>query len=106
MPNKAERLGLKMWAICNVDGYLFDFKIYCGKGSTIYSTDNKIKLAKCAVGCRVVMLMIQNLLVSVGLRKKGMYHLYFDNYFCSPDLLVHLNNIDIRATGTVRIDSR
>lgn len=104
MPNKPERFGIKMWAICNVDGYLFDCDVYCGKGSNIYSTDNEMKLTKCAVGSRVVMLMVQNLLASVGLRKIGTYHLYFDNYFCSPDLLVHLKNIGLRATGTVRSD--
>ncbi|XP_066599987.1 piggyBac transposable element-derived protein 3-like [Prorops nasuta] len=104
MPNKPVRFGLKMWAICNVDGYLFDCDIYCGKGTNIYSTSNEMKLSKCAVGSRVVMLMVQKILTSVSLRKINMYHIYFDNYFSSPDLFVHLKNIGLVATGTVRHD--
>ena len=34
-------------------------------------------------------------------RKMIKYNIYFDNYFCSSDLLVHLRNIGVRATGTV-----
>lgn len=30
------------------------------------------------------------------------YHVYFDNFFTSPDLLVHLKKIGLSATGTVR----
>jgi len=30
------------------------------------------------------------------------YHIYFNNFFANPDLLVYLKNIDVRATGTVR----
>lgn len=30
------------------------------------------------------------------------YHLWFDNYFTNPDLLVYLRNLGLRATGTVR----
>ena len=30
------------------------------------------------------------------------YHVYFDNYFTSPDLLVFLKKQDLQATGTVR----
>lgn len=32
------------------------------------------------------------------------YHVYFDNFFSSPDLLVHLKDLGLRATGTVRED--
>lgn len=104
MPNKPERFGIKMWAICSPEGYLFDFDVYCGQGSNIYSSDNKMKLVKCAVGSRVVMLMVQQLLSTVSLKKLSSYHLYFDNYFCNPDLLVHLKEVGLIATGTVRPD--
>ena len=30
------------------------------------------------------------------------YHLYLDNYFTSPDLLVHLKKIGLKATGNLR----
>lgn len=42
MPNKPERFGIKIWAICSPQGYLFDLDVYCGKGSNIYSSDNKM----------------------------------------------------------------
>lgn len=48
------------------------------------------------------MQMAQSLLTSVVPKKLSQYHLYFDNYFTSPDLLVHLKKISVRATGTVR----
>jgi len=46
--------------------------------------------------------MIQKLLISVVPRKITKYHLYFDNFFCNPDLLIHLRTVGLRATGTVR----
>lgn len=81
---------------------MFDCEIYCGKGSNIYSTDKQVKLSKCPLRSRVVMQMIQKLLVSVVPRKIIQYHLYFDNFFCNPDLLIHLRTVGLRATGTVR----
>ncbi|XP_046745680.1 piggyBac transposable element-derived protein 3-like [Diprion similis] len=100
--NKPERFGIKMWGICSADGFLFDCDIYCGKGSNIYSANKETKLKKCALGSRVVMQMVQNLLTSVVPKKIIKYHLYFDNFFTNPDLLIHLKNLGLRATGTVR----
>ncbi|XP_043460999.1 piggyBac transposable element-derived protein 3-like [Leptopilina heterotoma] len=99
---KPIRFGIKMWAICSVEGFLFDCDIYCGKGSNFYSFDLADKLSKCPLGSRVVMQMTQSLLTSVVPKKLSQYHLYFDNYFSSPDLMVHLKNNGLRATGTVR----
>ena len=63
-----------------------------------------MKFTKCSIGIRVVMLMVQKLLSSVGLKKITQYHLYFDNYFCNADLLIHLKKLGIMATGTMRAD--
>jgi len=60
------------------------------------------KLSKCALGSRVVLQMIQDFLLSTMPRKINQYHLIFDNFFTCPDLLVHLKNRELRATGTVR----
>ncbi|XP_032689124.1 piggyBac transposable element-derived protein 3-like [Odontomachus brunneus] len=30
------------------------------------------------------------------------FHLYFDNYFTNLDLMVHLNKLQIKCTGTIR----
>lgn len=104
MQNKPERWAIKEWGIASPEGYLFDCDIYCGKGSNIYSSDKKAKLTKCALGSRVVLLMTQNLLSTVVPRKLIEYHLYFDNYFPNPDLLVHLKKVGLKATGTVRVN--
>ncbi|XP_058793744.1 piggyBac transposable element-derived protein 3-like [Phymastichus coffea] len=100
--NKPDRFGIKMWALCTVNGFLLDCDIYCGKGTNIYASETNPKLSKCALVSRVVLQMVQNLLLTVTPRKLYQYHLTFDNFFTGPDLLVHLKNIGLRATGTVR----
>ena len=100
--NKPVRFGLKLWAICNKEGYIIDCDIYCGKGSNLFSSEKLGNLNKCALGSRVVLQMLHKLLTSVTPRNIIRYHVYFKNFFCCPDLLVHLRKIGIRATGTVR----
>jgi len=34
LPSKPDRYGLKLWALCGANGYLFDFDVYCGKNGT------------------------------------------------------------------------
>ncbi|XP_051168423.1 piggyBac transposable element-derived protein 3-like [Leptopilina boulardi] len=94
---KPVRFGIKLWALCSSNGYLFDFEIYCGK------MDNKSeKLANCTLGSRVVINMLQVVFRNVHLRNREDLHIYFDNLFTSPDLLVHLKKYGLVATGTVR----
>lgn len=97
--SKPIRFGIKMWGMCSPEGYLFSFQIYCGKNS-----ENEEKLSNIALGSRVVIKMTDSLLNSTSPRKIGKYHVYFDNLFTSPDLLIHLKRIGLRATGTVRSD--
>ncbi|XP_043461917.1 piggyBac transposable element-derived protein 3-like [Leptopilina heterotoma] len=100
--NKPVRFGIKMWALCSSEGFLFDCDIYCGKNSKSFFFGNEEKLNKCALGSCVVVGLLQNLLSSVVPRNVVKYHVYFDNFFTSPDLLVHLKKVGLRATGTVR----
>ncbi|XP_018397161.1 PREDICTED: piggyBac transposable element-derived protein 3-like [Cyphomyrmex costatus] len=88
-----------MWGICDANGYVYDFDVYCGKNS-----DKGLKLGKIAMGSRVVIQMLNQLLTHTSPRKLCLYHLYFDNLFCCPDLMVHLKNLGLRATGVVRSD--
>lgn len=97
--SKPIRFGIKMWGICGANGYLYDFDVYCGKGS-----GRGLKLGKIAMGSRVVIEMLNKLLTQTTPRKLASYHLYFDNLFCCPDLMVHLKNVGLRATGVVRSD--
>lgn len=78
-----------MWGICSPEGFLFDCDIYCGKDSTV-QCDKLSILNKCALGSRVVLQMAFKLLSSTSPLKLQNYHLYFDNFFTKPDLLVHL----------------
>ena len=34
IPNKAHRYGIKMFKLCSIDGYTWDFRIYAGKSAT------------------------------------------------------------------------
>jgi len=95
--SKPIRYGIKMWALCGASGFLYDCDIYCGKNS---GKDGM--LANCAMGSRVVLQMLEQLLCNISPRKLSRYHVYFDNLFCCPDLLVHLKKAGLRATGTVR----
>ena len=61
-----------MWEICTSFGYLLDFDVYCGKNS--FWLDEKLK--SCALGSRVVLQMIHELLISTGPRKLQNYHIY------------------------------
>lgn len=87
--NKPVRFGVKMWALCGADGFLFESDIYCGKNSK----NNKGILSKCALESRVILNMTEKLLLTTTRKKLGEYHIYFDNYFTNPDLLVHLKKM-------------
>ena len=100
LPCKPDRYGLKLWGLCGANGYIFNLDIYCGKNDTSIG----INLSKCPLGSRVVLQMINPLLLGLSKRKLSDYHIYFDNYFTSPDLVVHLDKCGLRSTGTVRKD--
>jgi len=96
--NKPVRFGIKLWALCGADGFMFDCDIYGGKN---YTAD---KLQKIALGSRVVMNLLEDLLIKTVYKKLSQYHLYCDNYFTCPDLFIHLQKIGLQATGVVRKD--
>lgn len=99
IPMKPIRFGIKLWAVCGPDGFVFYFDIYCGKNSQGGTGMDNIPL-----GSRVVLQMCRPLLNATAPRKLQKYHIYFDNLFSSPDLLIHLKRIGLRATGVVRND--
>ncbi|XP_058792563.1 piggyBac transposable element-derived protein 3-like [Phymastichus coffea] len=86
------------FGICGADGYLFNCDIYCGKG-----THNN-ELSSIALGSQAVLSMSEALLSSISRKKIEEYHLWFDNYYTNPDLLVHLKKLGLRATGVIRKD--
>lgn len=94
IPTKPDKFGLKFWALCSSDGYLFDLDIYCGK-----SKNNEDKLLSCDLSSRVVLQMVGKLLMNTTKKKLDQYHLYLNNYFTSPDLFVHLKKKWFESNG-------
>ena len=100
MRNKPIRFGLKLWAICGISVYIFYLDIHCGKKEVQENT----KLSNSTLGTKAVMKMLHELLATTSKDKLAKYHIYFDNFFSSPDLLVHLKKLGLKATGTVQED--
>ena len=90
MPAKPVKRGIKVW--CRADshnGYMCDFQVYTGRREG----------AEGGLGKRVVLDLSQSL-------EGKHYHLYFDNFFTSVDLLQTLKERGIYACRTVRQTSR
>ena len=78
-----------MWAICSFVGYIYDLDIYTCK----CGTDACNPLSSVGLGSRVVVKILQNLLEKTEREKLKKYHLFFDNFFTSSDLMIHLQKI-------------
>lgn len=89
---KPIRFGFKNWAFCTSSGYMVSFDINTGK-----SQDNT-KARGFGLGGDIVLQLLEK---SEILPNNG-YKLYFDNYFTSLQLLEHLSENKICATGTIR----
>lgn len=94
---KPIRFGLKFWGLCTSDGYLLNLDLYCGKSS---QTGNK--LVKCALGTRVVLHLLEPFFRLINYNKIPAFHLYFDNFFTNMDLILHLQKLRLKCTGTIR----
>lgn len=95
---KPIRWGIKLWGLATSDGYLLNLDLYCGKSSTV----GGLLLNKCALGSRVVLHMLDDFFIKTVKRKLADYHVYFDNFFTSFDLVLHLKKLGLRCTGTIR----
>lgn len=84
--NKPIRFGIKIWVICSCEGFIFDLEIYTGKDDK----DNLTLLQNISLDSRVVMKMLERLLSSTSTVNLSNFDIYFDNFFTSPDLLIHL----------------
>ena len=76
IPLKPMKQGIKVWILADsVNGYILDFKFYIGKeGDTVEKN----------LGIKVI--------------SRG-HHVYFDNYFPSLPLLLHLLDCDLYSCG-------
>ena len=87
--SKPIRYGFKVWRLCTPLGYIVQFEPYCGAG------EGKVK--ELGIGGSVVV----NLLAELPIYR---WHVTFDNFFTSMNLLGHLHDRGIHAVGTVRAD--
>ncbi|XP_035215775.1 piggyBac transposable element-derived protein 3-like [Stegodyphus dumicola] len=89
---KPVRFGFKQWAICcSQTGYCYQTQVYEGKSKKL-GDDESIS----GLGTFVVLQMVSIL------QTPNAHKVYFDNFFTGFSLMKHLQDIDVRATGTVR----
>lgn len=85
---KPVRFGFKIWCLCSSDGYLFYSLPYGGSENGIHSA--------LGLGGDVVMSLLS------VIDKPVNHQIFFDNFFSSFKLFVHLKNKGFFATGTIR----
>lgn len=84
---KPVRFGFKLWCLASADGYLFHFIPYSGKSD---------KERVFGLGGEVITSLLGQL------ENPNNHKVYFDNFFTSYTLMVHLQKQGFFATGTVR----
>lgn len=91
---KPIRWGYKFWMATNTKGYIEWFEPYQGS-----STKLEERYKNLGLGASVVLSFADKLMSEKG---RLPFHLYFDNFFSSWDLLLVLRDRGIKATGTLR----
>lgn len=94
LPNKPHKWGFKLFVLCGVSGYGYTFEIYSGQeNSQSNRHQNEPDLgASSNVVVRLARIIPRN----------ANHRIYFDNYYTSIPLLVHLARQGIYSIGTVR----
>ena len=94
MRGKPIRFGFKQWALCcSQTGYCYQMQVYEGKSLDIGNEE-----VVTGLGALVVLKMVSIL------ETPSVHKIYFDNFFTSFALMKHLQDIDVRATGTARFN--
>ena len=86
--SKRTRFGMKVFQLCEDNGYTYKFEVYTGSGMSEDSRWTKTE--------NLVLNMVPSSLRGCG------YELYTDNWYTTPHLLLHLHENKINACGTVR----
>lgn len=89
MHGKPIKFGYKIWCLCSSNGYLYSFEPYGGKSNN----ENEGPL-----GSRVV----KNLIKVIPSDTMEDHEVFFDNFFTGHELLIDLQSMKLKATGTVR----
>jgi hypothetical protein len=88
--NKPHKWGIKIFALADSKGFVYDFEIYTGKGTV------KSDRTSLGISGDIVVRLLESVPKSVG------YKVFFDNWFSSYSLLLKLNELGYLCTGTVR----
>lgn len=95
LPKKPKKWGYKLWAMAGMSGYVYNFEIDGEKGK-----------AGPPVGCSAPRSVGESGFVVLRLSKhleENKHKLFFDNYFCSPELIDYLLMKKIWAIGTLNM---
>lgn len=92
MPKKPHKWGMKAWVLAEAEtGYTWNFHLYTGK--------EEARPAGLPLGTHVVIDLVKDL------AGKG-HHIYFDNFYTSPQLCKALLTRGFGSCGTVRLDRK
>ena len=94
LPSKPNKWGYKLFILCGVSDFSYDFKVYTGQeNNAMHRLPHKPDLG--ASGNIVVWLRCK-------IPRNVNHKLFFDNYYTSVELLAHLSKQGIPVLGTVR----
>ncbi|XP_054259861.1 piggyBac transposable element-derived protein 3-like [Macrosteles quadrilineatus] len=95
MPKKPHKWGYKLYVLSGVSGFAYRFEIYSGQeNDPDYRLPGEPDLGSCA---NVVVRLVRNV-------PTNHHQLYFDNFYTTLPLMVHLEKRNIHALGTARRD--
>ena len=96
MPKKPIRWGYKLWCMAEISGYVYEFEVVGGMGTT--GTSANIQSTHTFGESENVVLHLTS---ELSLKK---HEIFFANLFASPELLIQQKSMDIYAIGTLRQD--
>lgn len=91
-PKKPKKWGFKLFVLCDQNGLVYDFDIYCGKIQPV------LGFPDIGASSNIVLKLVETIP-----RDKN-YKLFFDNWFSSLQLFFELKAIGIESLGTIRSD--
>lgn len=93
IPSKPHKYGYKLYVLCGVSGFAYNFEIYSGQEEPMLPNEPLLG----ATGNVVIRL--------TRIIPRFLHHkLFFDNYYTSVPLIVHLEKEGIHTSGTVRFN--
>lgn len=93
MPKKPTKWGYKLWVRAGVSGYVYDFEI---SGGNTKGPPDGVQVSPALGESEFVVLRLVHDLPPYS------HKIFFDNYFASPELLVHLHGTGHYAVCTLR----